>query len=242
MKYIAILSSIPLESDLIRSKLSNIQKERVAAKTVFRGEYAQSHLLLMNSGVSKVNAAHSATALIERYPVSAVLNIGIGGAYPSSGLEPGDMAIATKEIYGDEGVIGPDGWRDMKEIGIPLLQRGNKKHYNENPLDKPLAGKCLKSALRVGRARAGHFVTVSGATGTRKRALELEKRFDAVCENMEGAAIAHVCAIYRIPFIEMRGISNTVGVRDRRRWKIKLAAENCQRAFLDLIENVNMLA
>jgi futalosine hydrolase len=129
----------------------------------------------------------------------------------------------------------------VKEIGIPLLQRGNKKSYNEIPLDKPRAGKCLKSALRVGKARAGHFVTVSGATGTRERALELEKRFGAICENMEGAAIAHVCAIYKTPFIEMRGISNTVGVRDRRRWKLKVAAENCQRAVLDLVENVNML-
>jgi futalosine hydrolase len=242
MKYIAILSSISQESDLIRSKLSNIRKERVAEKTVFRGKHAQSDLLLMNSGIGKVNAAHSTTALIERYPVSAVLNIGIGGAHPSSGLVPGDMAIATKEIYADEGVIGPRGWQGMKEIGIPLLQIGDRKRYNEIPLDKPLAGKCLKSALRVGRARAGHFVTVSGAAGTRKRAIELEKRFGAVCENMEGAAIAHVCAIYKIPFLEIRGISNIVGVRDKRRWKLKVASEKCQLAVLDLIENVNMLA
>jgi len=81
-------------------------------------------------------------------------------------------------------------------------------------------------------------LTVSACTGTRKRAIELEHRFGAICENMEGAAIAHICTLYGVPVIEMRGISNIVEDRDRSKWNITLAAENCQKAALECIRAI----
>ena len=92
--------------------------------------------------------------------------------------------------------------------------------------------------------KTGTFVTVSTVTGTDKRARELEKRFSAssasgggaICENMEGAAVAHVCAMYGIPMLEIRGISNIVEDRDRSKWDIKTAAENCQKAVFVLLK------
>ena len=85
---------------------------------------------------------------------------------------------------------------------------------------------------------SGNFVTVSAASGTRKRAEELRKKFSALCENMEGAAIAQVCAIYNIPVFEIRGISNIAGIRDRRRWNLSLASENCQKVGLEMIKHL----
>ena len=121
----------------------------------------------------------------------------------------------------------------MKEIGIPLVQNGRRKYFNEFPIT-PLP---LTSPIKEGifKVKSGSFVTVSAATGTSKGARELEKRFHALCENMEGAAIAQVCTIYRIPMHEIRGISNIVGVRDKRRWNLKLASKNCQRVVVDAI-------
>ncbi|MCG2813516.1 MAG: hypothetical protein L6245_02435, partial [Thermodesulfovibrionales bacterium] len=83
--------------------------------------------------------------------------------------------------------------------------------------------------------KSGTFVTVSTATGTGRRAREIEKRFDAICENMEGAAVAHVCAMYGIPMLEIRGISNIVEDRDRSKWDVKTAAENCQKTVLTFL-------
>ena len=85
------------------------------------------------------------------------------------------------------------------------------------------------------KIKSGAFVTVSAASGSAQRAKELERRFSAVCENMEGAAIAQVCAIYKLPMFEIRGISNTAGVRDKRRWDIQLASLNCQKAVLETV-------
>ncbi|MBI4710197.1 MAG: hypothetical protein HY759_03720 [Nitrospirae bacterium] len=89
------------------------------------------------------------------------------------------------------------------------------------------------------KIKSGAFVTVSTSTGTNKRAKELEKRFNAICENMEGAAVAHVCAMYGIPMLEVRGISNIVEDRDRDKWDIKTASENCQKFILNFIEVFN---
>ena len=241
MKYIAILSSVQIESEIIISRLKNISRSHIAGKTIHKGKIGSVGVLILNTGIGKVNAAHSATAIIEKYNIRELINMGVGGAYPFSGLETGDIAIAIKEIYGDAGVITRGGWKGIKETGIPLLQAGRKKYFNEFPLDKYLANKSLnitRNASRITQVKTGNFVTVSASTGTPNRAIELEKRFNAICENMEGAAIAHVCTMYGIPFLEIRGISNVVGMRDKRRWRLTLASENCQNAVFDIISRI----
>ncbi|MBI5027173.1 MAG: futalosine hydrolase [Nitrospirae bacterium] len=243
--FVLLISSIPLESEKIRVGLKRVTTFKHGDKSVYKGKLSGRNVLLINSGIGKINAGHAATAMIENYPVSSVISFGVGGAYPSSGLGIGDIAVASKEIYGDEGVITSKGWSDVKEIGIPLVQKGRKKYFNEFPLDKKLVEKAVKSFNLVTRhsslvtnVKSGPFVTVSTVSGSASRAREMQERFNAICENMEGAAVAHVCAMYGIPMIEIRGISNIAGNRDREKWDMKLAAENCQRVVLEFLKKM----
>jgi futalosine hydrolase len=238
MKILALLSSMAFENDQILSLLKNVRKTRAAGKIIYRGRCSGHDILLVTSGIGKVNAASSATALIENYPVLAVINFGVGGAYPGTGLNRGDVAIASKEIYGDEGVFTSAGIKGMKEIGIPLVRTGRTKYFNEFPLDPPSIPIPKNENNTNIMIKTGNFITVSAVTGSQKRAKDLGKRFDAVCENMEGAAIAHVCALYKLPMIEVRGISNMVGVRDKRKWNLKIASENCQKMVLEIIKKL----
>ncbi|GAB4534244.1 MAG: futalosine hydrolase [Thermodesulfovibrionia bacterium] len=231
MRPIAILSSVSNESNLILSRLTKKQRVSLAKKTVYQGILSGHHTILMITGIGKVNASHSATVLIEHLPIRLLINCGVGGAYPESGLDVGDIAIASKEIYGDEGVYGSD--KGMREIGIPVLKLGKKGYFNEFLLDTRL----LRDVSLKGE-RIGPFVTISSVSGTYERAIELGSRFNAICENMEGAAIAHVCRIYNIPMLEIRGISNIAGIRDKRRWNAGLASENCQRFVLEVIKSL----
>ncbi len=233
---LALLSSMPFESDQLFSHMRYVRSREIAGKVFCYGRLGRSEAVLVHTGIGKVNAAHAATCAVENFPVSTMINFGVGGAYPGSGLENGDVAVATAEIYGDEGVIDRNGWAGMEKIGIPVVQSGRKKYFNEFPLHAPAAAQQKKGELF--KMKKGRFVTVSAATGTKKRAMELEKRFNAVCENMEGAAIAHVCAIYDIPVLEFRGISNCAGVRDRRKWDFDLASAHCQHVVLDVINRL----
>jgi futalosine hydrolase len=237
MKMLALLSSMPFESDLILASLNNARKYRIAGKNAFKGKLSGIDAVLFNTGIGKVNAAHAATCIIENFRVKKMITIGVGGAYPESGLNIGDIAIASREICGDDGVFTSKGLKGMKVIGIPLVESGGKKFFNEFPVPTP---PLISPLLRGGKGgpfkiKSGNFVTLSAASGTHKRAKELEKRFDGVCENMEGAAIVQVCTIYKIPLIEIRGISNIAGVRDKRKWNLRLASENCQKAVLEFI-------
>lgn len=178
-------------------------------------------------GVGKTNAAHAATLLIERFRPRQVFVVGVAGAYPRSGLAVGDVVIGEEEIYGDEGLVLADRFHTMDVLGLTLCVHGAREYFNAFPLSIPAP---------FGDLRSGVFVTVSSCTGTRARGIEMERHFRALCENMEGAAIAHVCTMNDVPVTEIRAISNII--TDRAPGGLSgddllRAARTAQKAFLD---------
>lgn len=189
------------------------------------------------TGMGKVNAALCTAALVCSLSPSFLVNTGCAGAYRESGFSVGDVVLADSEIYGDEGVLTAAGWKSLDFIGIPLVDKDNGKLFNELPLSLPLREKALAFAASTGfPLRRGKFVTVSTCSGLGVRGDELAERFGAVCENMEGAAVAHVALRFGLEFLEIRGISNMVEDRDMSRWDIPAAAENAQSFLKKLLE------
>jgi futalosine hydrolase len=192
------------------------------------------------TGIGAVNTAHALTRyLLTRPRPALVIQTGIAGAYVPGGLAVEAVALATSETYGDLGVLTPQGWRPTDEIGIPLVEAHGTRpaRFNEFPLDAALVA---RAAAVCGPlvAVAGPFLTVSTVTGVRARGDELHRRFGALCESMEGAAAAHVCALHDVPFLEVRGVSNLVEDRNRGAWKIAEAAAAAQAVALLLAENL----
>ncbi len=240
MKPVLILSSVPAELELVISSLHEPCLNQGMIYPVTTGRIGSVSLVCSAGGVGKANAASAATLLTERYQPELVIITGCGGAYPGSGLSVGDIAVASDEIFGDEGVLTPSGWLDMKQIGLPLLQEGERNWYNLIPLARHEAEKAMQLAENHGVSiLRGRFVTVSSCSGTKARGQELARRYQAVCENMEGAAVAMVAMRYGIPCLEIRGISNLVEDRDISRWDINRAVETAQRFLLKVIEGLS---
>jgi futalosine hydrolase len=239
---IALISSVPFEQNIIQSNISAPEQINLGTKKAMKGTCNGLPVILLATGIGKVNAAHVATIICEQYPLQIIVNFGVGGAYPDSGLEVGQIAVATSEIYGDEGVIEPQGWHDMEHIGIPVVEKQGQNFYNKFSVDPDLVQK-FQTAIKLMNIKsvAGPFVTVSTSSGTTERALELESRFGGICENMEGAALAHICAIYNVSFVEIRGISNIVENRNKEKWDLSLASLNCQKALLNVITKLTWL-
>jgi futalosine hydrolase len=198
-----ICTATDSEADILRAQLANDERVR-----------------FVRMGVGAVNAAHAVTLAVVHDKPAAIIVCGIGGAYPSSGLQVGDVACAENEIYGDLGAQSPDGFLDMKALGFPVVAGSSAPLYNELPMQ------LFPSSRRV------NFVTVSTCTGTRADALALESRTGGAVENMEGAAVAHVAHLHGIPVGELRGISNIATDRDKSSWKVKQASEAAQHALL----------
>lgn len=210
----------------------------VLAATPFEAALIESSgVRLIVTGVGAVNAAHALTQyLTANAAPSLVIQTGIAGAYVPANVPVGSVLLADTEIYGDLGVLTPDGWRPMEEIGIPLVEAAASRPalFNYFPLDSALVARAASAAGPL-VARTGKFLTLSQVTGVRAVGDALYERFGALCESMEGAAAAQVCALHEVPFLEVRGISNLVENRDRAKWRIAEAAGAAQRVALKLI-------
>ena len=180
-------------------------------------------IALLKTGVGAVNAAHALTRFLVENTAAGVVVCGVGGAYPGSGLEAGDVVCAESETYGDLGADSLDGFLDMEALGFPVIEGANPV-FNRLPLD-----------LFPAKRRAP-FVTCATCTGTIARATLLVARTGGAVESMEGAAIVHVARLMEVKVGELRGISNAVGNRDRGQWRLREAAAAARAALIDWIE------
>ena len=200
----------------------------VCVATELEGALLRPHVPVLTTGVGAVNAAYTLTRFLEREGARAVVVCGIAGAYPGAliegGLEVGSVVCAESECYADLGADSADGFLDMQALGFPLIG-GAAPVYNVVPMQIFPAGR---------RAR---FVTVNTCSGNDDGARRLELRTGGAVESMEGAAIAHVAALFGTPAGEIRGISNRCGHRDRASWRVKEAAEAAQNALLAWIRS-----
>lgn len=141
------------------------------------------------------------------FPLDAALVQGAAAALRRAGWEEEEADGAVDDATAD----AADGFTPRAPVaGAPGLSDGDAAPG--------------RGAGRGRRLKRGPCVTLSQVTGTADEALALETRWGAVAESMEGAACAHMCALYGIPFLEVRGISNLVGDRDRSRWDVRGAA------------------
>jgi len=81
------------------------------------------------------------------------------------------------------------------------------------------------------RVARGPFITVSTLTSSLDQASRLHAALSPVMEAMEGAASAHIAALYKVPFIEVRAASNYTGERDKGKWDLERAAKHLGEAF-----------
>jgi futalosine hydrolase len=173
---------------------------------------------LLVTGVGIPLALARTLEVLGRVRPARVLNIGIAGAYPGSGLAIGDLMMGLSEVYGDIGFELPEtpGFRFVGET-----EWG--KFYRE-PLWLSQFAEFAGLPVRPG-------CTVNSCTGTEKTGRLRETLFGAGFETMEGAAIAQAGAMLGIPVCEIRAISNFASRRDMRPENIGLALHRLSEYF-----------
>jgi futalosine hydrolase len=153
-----------------------------------------------------------------------VLDIGIAGAYPGSGLAIGDVVMASSEVIGDIGFELP---------GEPGFQFVGEAPFGGFYRKMPMA---LVRAFR--HEPAGHRFrevggcTVNACTGTARTGALRERLFGTGFESMEGAAVALACDAAGVPACELRAISNLAADRDMRPENIRQALANLRDYLL----------
>jgi futalosine hydrolase len=168
---------------------------------------------LVHSGVGKANAAGATARAIDPDVHVGVLSVGIAGALPGSGLELLDVVCAQRSAFSDEGIGAESGFIPMSEAGFGAFPDGTMGiDHDEQTL----------SVLESMSNQRGTIATVSWCSGSDGCAAGVVNRTGAICEAMEGAAVA--LAARRVsPDLrtgELRVISNTTGDRSKQRWAL----------------------
>ncbi|MEP6677290.1 MAG: futalosine hydrolase, partial [Ferruginibacter sp.] len=93
--------------------------------------------------------------------------------------------------------------------------------------DHPLIEKKMFPSVRA--------VTINKVTDDALQQQQLMATFDPILESMEGAAFHYVCLMEKIPFIQIRAISNYVGDRNKANWKFKESIANLNNALIEIV-------
>jgi futalosine hydrolase len=147
--------------------------------------------------------------LQNRNDIILALQAGIAGSFKTK-HRVGTVVSVSSEEYGDTGIETFNSFKTLKEAGFE-----KQKRYR-NPLVIPVFDH-LPSVSSL---------TVSTACGTAETAAFRYKKFKTEIENMEGLAFFRTCRMYKIPYAELRSISNYCGPHSEGEWNMPLAIKN----------------
>ncbi|MHC4681090.1 MAG: 5'-methylthioadenosine/adenosylhomocysteine nucleosidase [Planctomycetota bacterium] len=212
----AILGAFEREVTLLEDQVRERQEHEIEQIRFVTGRLNGRRVVVAWTGVGKVNAAMTATLLIEHFNPAQIIFTGIAGAVNPE-LRPGDIVIAEKTAHHDMGTVWPEG----------LFFKGVRSRLDgiENPIffhADPKLVECAKEA--AGRTTPKHIETTRGqrtpkiitgvvVTGdtfiaSTEKCAELRKRLEADAVEMEGAAVAQICYQREIRHVVIRSISD----------------------------------
>lgn len=199
---ILILGALEEEVQGIRSAMENVTEEKVGAFVVWRGKLNKKSLLLCRCGIGKVNASAAASAILTCNPdVAGVINTGVAGGV-GKGLRRGDVVLGTKTVQHDVDST-PDGLRKGQIDGF------ESEFFDADPA---LSAQLIRALTREGIPyREGVIASGDQFIASDEKANAIACEFGALACEMESAAIAQVCALYKVPFVALRAISDNGG-------------------------------
>lgn len=197
---IAILGAMSEEIELLLKVIGNYEKIDYAKNAFYKASYAGHELVIAYSKIGKVNAALTATIMIEKFGCEKLIFTGVAGAL-NDGLKIGDMLYATTTAQHD---------LDITAFGHPHGYVPGINIYENS--DEALNSVAISVASDMGINLASGVV----ATGDQFICNESKKEwikstFNADAVEMEGASVAQVCAALGVGFCMLRAISDEAG-------------------------------
>lgn len=212
----AILSALPEEQAGLLQNLQHARRHVHGGRVFWQGLLSDRPVVLALSGMGKVAAATTATVLIERFACARVLFTGVAGGLGQQ-VRVGDVVVARQYLQHDMDAsplcprweLPGYGRADVAcdpALSILLLQAAQDfllVTSQENQPDSAAAAQAHHGLVVSG----DRFIATAQASNTLRRELQ-EAGHTVLAVEMEGAAVAQVCADYQVPFAAMRTISD----------------------------------
>ena len=207
-KIIGIIGAMDIEVTLLKSILAPLPQEKAVKITeagscvFFEGILNGTHIVIVQSGVGKVNAALCVQRLILQFGVTHIINTGIAGAM-AHGLKVQDLVVSTDALYHDMNAV---------DFGYKITEVPGMK-CSDFPASQELITAAEKAFASLEESKGHSIVKGRIATGdqfiaSKELKAQIMKNCSPVCVEMEGAAIAHACYLNNVPFIIIRCMSD----------------------------------
>src|SRR6185437_5277215 len=166
--------------------------------------YNTHELVFILCGIGKVNAALHTQFIIDKFTPDYVINVGVAGGLTSE-LNFGDVVIASDLVEHD---------MDVTAFGIPLGQipRMDVFAFNCSEYLLELAKNIDHAEFKV---QIGRICSGDQFIEDKAKADKIRTTFDAIACEMEGATVAHVCHVNKVPFLVVRALSDKAGTDDK---------------------------
>jgi len=194
---IAIMGAMPEEITPLLEIIGEHETINYAANKYYKGKFANHDVVVAYSKIGKVNAALTASTLIEKFGAEKLLFSGVAGAV-SPELKVGDLIIASELCQHD---------LDITAFGHPHGYVPEGKQFVE--ADKSLNELAKKVANSIDlKLKEGIIATGDQFIANVERKNWIESTFKADALEMEGASVAVVCDALEVPFFVLRAISD----------------------------------
>ncbi|MEK5207645.1 5'-methylthioadenosine/S-adenosylhomocysteine nucleosidase [Psychrobacillus sp. FSL H8-0510] len=199
---IAVIGAMEEEVELLRNEIENPETKSIANSEFTLGTYKNHEVVLLKSGIGKVNAAMSTTILLNEYKPDYVINTGSAGGYDPT-LEVGAIVISDEVRHHDVDVTA-FGY----EIGqVPQLPAAFKADERLMKLAEEAVYEIGKHQVATGLIATGDIFMHDPAKVEQVRIHFPQMK---ACE-MEAAAVAQVCYQFEVPFVVIRALSDIAG-------------------------------
>ena len=199
---IGVIGAMEEEVQLLRSRLESPQTEEIAKCEFTLGTYAGQDIVLLKSGIGKVNAAMSTTILLQQYQPDIVINIGSAGGFDEE-LEVGAVVISDEVRHHDVDVT-VFGYEMGQVPQLPAAFTSNEELIE-------LAIKAVKEMGQHDYA-VGLIATGDSFMNDPERVAKVREYFPTMkAAEMEAAAVAQVCYQFDVAFVVIRALSDIAG-------------------------------
>lgn len=197
---IGIIGAMEVEIAKLKEQMTDTKIQSVAGMTFFEGRLAGKEVVLVRSGIGKVNAGLCSQILVDRYQVEAIVNTGIAGSLRNE-INIGDIVLSTVAVQHDMDATG---------FGYALgeIPQMGAKEFPADERLLSLAMECCHEANPDIRTFAGRVASGDQFVSDKEKKAWIKENFDALCTEMEGAAIAQAAYLNQIPYLVIRAISD----------------------------------
>lgn len=227
---IGIIGAMDEEVAILLKHMTEKKESEIAHCLFIEGKLLGKKVVLLKSGIGKVNAAMATTIMFERFAPDLVINTGSAGGY-SETLEIGDVVISTNVLHHDVDATAFD-YVYGQVPGMPAVYEA----------DDALIEQAVQAMADLGvRGVRGVIATGDSFMDDPERVSVILKRFkDVIALEMEAAAIAQVCYQYDKPFVIMRALSDIAGKESSLSFEAFLAkaAENSSDLIMTMIDHM----